>query len=250
MSAHWSQARADVLRWLTCGALVVLAHAGFAAALVQWTEPIDPAEPSAAIVVALAPISAAPTPMTEDIPPGPDQVQAEAAPDKPAEPAQEEEPPEQIKPEPTAEVVLPPREDKPEPPKPDSSAPAPVTSAPQAPQMAVAALPAAPSQGTPKPSDATAIPTWRGRVAATLERNKRYPSEARDRRQQGVAQVAFSLDRKGHVIASHIVRGSGYASLDQETLQLLHRAQPFPPPPAELPGDRVDLVVPIRFNLR
>jgi len=30
----------------------------------------------------------------------------------------------------------------------------------------------------------------------------------------------------------------------------LRRAQPFPAPPRELPGDRVDLTVPIRFNLR
>jgi hypothetical protein len=28
------------------------------------------------------------------------------------------------------------------------------------------------------------------------------------------------------------------------------RAQPFPAPPRELPGKRVDLTVPIRFNLR
>jgi hypothetical protein len=30
----------------------------------------------------------------------------------------------------------------------------------------------------------------------------------------------------------------------------LHRAQPFPKPPAELTGSRVNLSVPIRFNLR
>jgi periplasmic protein TonB len=147
-------------------------------------------------------------------------------------------------------VALPPPEAKPEPPQPESAQPAPVTSAPQAVQMALASVPAAPTQGTPKPSDSTAIPTWRSRIAATLERNKRYPSEARQRRQQGVAQVAFTLDRKGHLVTSHIVRGSGYASLDQETLQLLQRAQPFPPPPAELSGERVDLIVPVRFNLR
>jgi periplasmic protein TonB len=245
-----SQTRNDLLRWSICGAVVVMAHAGLAAALVQWVEPLDTAEVTAAIVVELAPISAAPAPMTEDIPPGPEMVQAEAAPEKPVEVAKLEEPPEELKPEPEAEVALPPPEAKPEPPQPESAPPAPVTSAPQAVQMALASVPAAPTQGTPKPSDSTAIPTWRSRIAATLERNKRYPSEARQRRQQGVAQIAFTLDRKGYLVASHIVRGSGYASLDQESLQLLQRAQPFPPPPTELSGERVDLIVPVRFNLR
>jgi tripartite-type tricarboxylate transporter receptor subunit TctC len=38
--------------------------------------------------------------------------------------------------------------------------------------------------------------------------------------------------------------------LDEEVLALLRRAQPFPPPPWELPGERVNLTVPIRFNLK
>ena len=246
-----SQTRADLLRWATCGAVVVMAHAGLAAVLVQRFEPPDTADVTAAIVLELAPISAAPAPMTEDIPPGPEMVQAEAAPEKPVEVAKLEEPLlEELKPQPEAEVELPPPEQKPEPPQPESAVPAPTTSAPQAVQMALASVPAAPTQAAPKLSDSTAIPTWRTRIAAALERNKRYPLEARQRRQQGVAQVAFTLDRKGQLLASHIVRGSGYASLDQETLQMLQRAQPFPPPPVELSGERVDLIVPVRFNLR
>jgi protein TonB len=39
-------------------------------------------------------------------------------------------------------------------------------------------------------------------------------------------------------------------ALDEEALALLRRAQPFPAPPRELPGERVDLTVPIRFNLK
>jgi protein TonB len=46
------------------------------------------------------------------------------------------------------------------------------------------------------------------------------------------------------------VRSSGTSALDEEALALLRRAQPFPPPPPELSGSRVDLTVPIRFNLK
>src|SRR5262249_18529141 len=235
-------------RWLACAAIVVLAHAGLAAAMVRWTDPLDPAEPSATIVVELAPISAAPTPVSDEVPPGPDQVQAEAVPEKPVEEIKKEEP--DVAPAPDPEVAVAAKLPEPEPPKPDSSVPAPITSAPQAQQLALATVPAAPVQGTPKPSDSTAIPTWRSRIAAALERNKRYPKEARARRQQGVTQVAFTLDRSRHLLDSRIVRGPGSAALDDETLQLLRRAQPFPPPPPELAGDKVDLIVPVRFNLR
>jgi len=47
-----------------------------------------------------------------------------------------------------------------------------------------------------------------------------------------------------------VVRSSGASALDEEALALLRRAQPFPAPPPELPGQRVDLSVPIRFNLK
>ena len=73
---------------------------------------------------------------------------------------------------------------------------------------------------------------------------------AQSRHQQGIAQVLFTLDRLGRVIHSRIVRSSGASMLDEEALALLARAQPFPPPPHEVPGERVDLSVPIRFNLR
>jgi protein TonB len=46
------------------------------------------------------------------------------------------------------------------------------------------------------------------------------------------------------------LRSSGAAALDEEALALLQRAQPFPPPPAEMAGPHVDLTVPIRFNLK
>ena len=52
------------------------------------------------------------------------------------------------------------------------------------------------------------------------------------------------------MIESRIVRSSGAAALDEEALALLNRAQPFPTPPPELAGERVNLTVPIRFNLK
>ena len=95
-----------------------------------------------------------------------------------------------------------------------------------------------------------AVPSWKSRLVATLERNKRYPSEARVRGEQGVAQLAFTIDRHGGVHHARIVHSSGSELLDNETLALVTRAQPLPPPPPELGGTEIAIVVPIRYNIR
>jgi len=197
------------------------------------------------------------------VPPGPEQVQAEATP-QPAEKVEE-------KPEETREVskveqeqpdLLPaenpevamaalPPEARPEVPKTaDNQIPAPVTTAPQAPPVEEAAVAAAPTQGQINLSNSNAIPTWKRQVVAVLERNKRYPEAAQARNQHGTVELAFSLDRQGRLTASRIEKSSGSSALDEATLDLVRRAQPFPPPPPEMAGAEVNLSVPIRYNIR
>ena len=96
----------------------------------------------------------------------------------------------------------------------------------------------------------TLIATWQGRLAAHIERFKRYPVDAREHGEQGLAKVAFTIDHDGHLLASHIVQSSGSPALDQETLDMLTRAQPMPPPPQGTPDGALSFVVPVRFNIR
>src|SRR5260370_32685225 len=128
--------------------------------------------------------------------------------------------------------------------------PAPATTAPQALPEGEAAIPAAPMQGRLTPRISDAVPTWKSHILALLERHKRYPETAQSRRQQGIAQVLFSLDRLGRVIRSRIVHSSGASALDEEALALLQRAQPCPPPPPDVPGEHAELSGPTRFNLK
>jgi protein TonB len=46
------------------------------------------------------------------------------------------------------------------------------------------------------------------------------------------------------------VRSSGSSILDRATLDLISRAQPLPPPPPEMHGAQIAIVVPIRYNVR
>ena len=271
----------DLRRWAISGAVVVAAYGGIATAMVTWHDPIEPAEPSAAIVIEFAPVLAGPTMQQTELPPGPEMVMSDASPNKPTESLEEkpeekieqkveakleqkveekvetkpvEEPPPEVAPAPNPEVAVtppPPQEVKQETPqRQEPRPPAPATTAPQLVPEQTAALPAAPMQGQRNPIISNAVPTWKTQIVALLERNKRYPETSQSRREQGVAQVFFSIDRQGRVIDSRVVRSSGAAALDEEALALLRRAQPFPKPPAELGGEHVDLTVPIRFNLK
>jgi protein TonB len=101
----------------------------------------------------------------------------------------------------------------------------------------------------PQPMRATAsVATWKSQVVTLLERNKRYPADARARGEQGVTRIAFSIDRDGHLMSSRIVKSSGSAALDSETLALVLRVQPFPVPPPEEAGR--EQILPLQFNIR
>lgn len=133
----------------------------------------------------------------------------------------------------------------------------PLQAPPSTPRLVAAETPPAPETtappsrpAPPAASAAAAAQTWQGRLLAHLERHKRYPAEARARRLQGMAYIRFTMDRQGRVLSAAMERSSGHAALDREALALLERAQPLPQPPAETPGERITLTVPVEFFTR
>ncbi len=217
-------------------------------------KPVD-APPPAAIAIDLAPLPAAtPTPQT-DTPPGPQQTQAQPVPE----------------PEPLPELTAPPS------PAPNPPVPLPkmeklhpvrkkvktpvVLQKLQPVKLPTALENTAPPSSAAPPSEAAEAPTsaasssrashekvtWQGQVLAQLERFKRYPAEAQSKRQEGTPLLFFSMDRKGHILSARLRKSSGYEQLDQETLALVRRAEPLPPPPDSVPGEPLMLTVPVDF---
>jgi protein TonB len=256
--------RRELTRWALAGAIVLAAHGGFAAGMMYWRDTDDADDPAAAIVIDLAPMPMTPTSIPNEVPPGPEQVQADASPQKPVEKV-EEQPEEKVEetkeareqqpelaPAIDPEVVMaaaPPKKE-PEPPTPaDNQPPAPVTTAPQVPMASLGPVAAAPTQGKPSVNNSNAIPTWKRQIVGILERHKRYPAAANGA--EGTAQLAFSVDRQGRVLTSRILKSAGNAALDAEALEWVKRSQPFPAPPAAMvQGEKVDLAVPYKFNVR
>ena len=213
-----SDRRVAVFRWVTCFAVVLLLHAFAIARLLEQHE-------------------------LADAPPGSDAVQLDVAIGDPqqqidptlATPPQivEQKPQQLSEPErKDAEVTLPKPDEQAEQPNP---APTPPVEAKEA--------------RAPPPVAPEVVRKWHITVNTRLNQFKRYPPQARARHDEGIAIVEFQLGADGRVLASRIVRSSGSPILDEETLNLLARAQPFPVPDGARSQD-LFLQVPISYGLR
>lgn len=89
--------------------------------------------------------------------------------------------------------------------------------------------------------------TWETALLARVESTKYYAPAARAAKQQGVALIRFVMDRDGNVAAARVEKSSGFAVLDQAALSAVQRAVPLPKPPQEVPGEWLDLIVPVDF---
>lgn len=278
------------LRWSGCFAIALGFHiAGAAALLARWNEEVNQVANAPVIMIDLAPIAVATRTTPNEQPPDPteskQQIEPEPTPEKPPEivepePEQKPEKPVEIaKVEPTPEIEEPDEisEVKPDAvPEPELSVlppPKPVEVPPEEKpvekkkvvkqkkprrQASVAAAPssadrvaeraAAPTPGAMR--DSNALPNWTSRLIAQLERHKRYPSDAQSRGDRGVVRLAFSVDRSGGVHNARVVASSGSRLLDRETLSMIERASPLPAPPDDVPGSRIAVVVPIRYNIQ
>ena len=63
-----------------------------------------------------------------------------------------------------------------------------------------------------------------------------------------IVQVAFTVDRSGHVLSHEIEKSSGRPDLDAEASAMIERAQPLPPFPASMTQSEINLTVPISFE--
>jgi protein TonB len=223
----------DFARWAFAAVLVAAVHAGLLGAYLFWRAPdaaigdnndnisieLEPIDSTADAKLNVAP---APEAMIE-------QKATPPVPEKPPEP-QKVAPP-QPDPDINTADLPPPEAQRPEKVE-EAKPPAPVT--------------AAPAKGGAPHVDRS----WQTLVLRKLQQLKRYPSGAQARREQGVALLAFSVDRDGRVLQSKIVRSSGHADLDNEVMAMIERAQPLPPFPSSMSEAQLSLTVPIRFTLR
>jgi protein TonB len=235
LALHLPQHR-GLSRWAFAASTIVLAHALLVAAIALWYArwPVEPPVLLPAIAVSLLPVEASsPEIQNQDIAVGPAMQEAEEAP----KPPREEKPTEKLEPQPLPpqqdEIALPQVNEKEiETPKPVVQPPAPETRAP----------PKTEHLGQFTEASARA---YNALVFGHMQRFKRYPASAHGA--SGTVMVRFELNRAGSVIGSAVTKSSGNAALDQEALDLLRRASPFPPFPLTKPGEKDSYIAPVNF---
>ena len=89
--------------------------------------------------------------------------------------------------------------------------------------------------------------SYRFIVGGMLERVKHYPETARQRGAKGIAIIGFVLDESGRIASVSLLRSSGEADLDAESVALVNRAAPFPSPPR---GAQDSFAIEVSFGMR
>ena len=268
---HDATDHAGVRRWSTSSIAILAAHAALIALFMNWyTQRPPPGATLPAIMVEMAPVSAAP--QSTELERAPDQLmeQADASPPEPVK--QQEVVEEQIAPTPPQEkpeVVAPPEQKvemkpaaeparpvptatptpvkpkvvRPDAKKPNQAIPAPRTAAPPRVERQAQTASAA-SAG----ASASALASYNQRVRAHLMRFHQYPSGANG--QRGVARLSFTVSRSGQVSGGRLSGSSGVAALDAQASAMIRQASPFPPIPTEIPQGSISFTIPVAFTVR
>jgi len=123
--------------------------------------------------------------------------------------------------------------------------PAPKELAPPAPAEVISKI----SNVVPQEQVTQSIESYSSLLANAIAKYKQYPKIAQMRGWQGTVIADLEIDSKGSVISVKIKKSSTYEVLDNEALEMIKKASPFPAPPENLRGKNFNVLVPISFKL-
>lgn len=122
---------------------------------------------------------------------------------------------------------------------------------------------AAPDQRSDEPSETATAPdhgntreaarridAWQRAIFAHIGRFRTYPEEARKRNIRGETTIYFMVDQSGGVSSVRVEKSSGHTVLDNAAMSVLRRAMPLPAPPPEAGRGQIELLVPLRYQLK
>jgi len=230
-------------------ALHVLALLSFPSLPSLSMQPLPPAPPlEARLMPAQPPETPKPAPVPEVEPkavepkPAPPALRRPAPRPKPRPPAR----PVAERPQLVAEPVV-------EPAPAPAAAPAPVVAPPPRAQSPIpAAAPPAPAapRSASRPDAASLVARYRSAIMLEAARYKRYPRFARDNGWEGRVEVRLAIGADGAIRSISAARGSGYAILDRQALEMVRNAKPATTIPEGLRGKPFSVDIPVIFSLR
>lgn len=223
----------------------VLLHVLLAAVLPNFKFDITEEKPQPLTVEIMQPTPpppvALPEPIVEPEPIKPEPVKKEVKPiTDPVKPIQKKSP------EPT------PIQDASPEPTPAESPPPVISATPKVdtPPVIVAPPPEPPKKVEPTENDVSnALNQYGSTLGRAIAKHKSYPKIAQMRGWQGECLLDLKLDGGGNVLSANIKESSGHESLDNQALEMVRKASPFPAPPEALRGRSFNITVPVSFKL-
>lgn len=86
---------------------------------------------------------------------------------------------------------------------------------------------------------------WGKKISATLELHKKYPL---NQHKATTVKVAIVLNRRGNVVVANVLESSGDSVFDQAAIDMIHRSDPVPLPPAGLTDEQYSFSLDVNFT--
>ena len=98
-------------------------------------------------------------------------------------------------------------------------------------------------------SQDTEYATYLKKIKKKIENIWSYPRQAFEREKEGISTVKFSLDKSGKLLASRIIKSSGYDLLDKETMSAIRAAAPYESFPPDINFSRLHILATFHYSL-
>lgn len=95
----------------------------------------------------------------------------------------------------------------------------------------------------------SALGEYGGQLGRAIAKHKSYPKIAQMRGWEGQVMLDLKLDGNGNVLSAKVRDSSGHEALDNQALEMVKKASPFPAPPEALRSRTFNLSVPVSFKL-
>ena len=91
--------------------------------------------------------------------------------------------------------------------------------------------------------------SYTNQLTRAIAKQKKYPKIAQMRQWQGEVLLNIEINPQGNLVKADILEESRYKILNNEAIDMVKRASPFPQPPEELRLKNFTVLVPISFKL-
>ena len=201
-----------------------------------------PPPPPPSLEQALPPLDAPPPPVTErDVPKPPPAPRAAPPPPPPQQAARPAPPP-----------AAPAPAQRPPPPAPPQQQLRPSPLAPHTPGGSDSRAAAQPSPAFRNPADEygqkRAQEQYLWQVMRRIAQFPYVPKNTGVIREEGTVLTRVTISRQGELLGVVMEKSSGLPSLDAGVMDTIRRASPYPPLPADIPGDRHTFQLPVSFR--